>query len=169
LRFAHIVGKSVDSPLTQFLAQTLPKTLLGFNPVFRLIHEDDVAAAIIHAIDADFSGAVNIAAENTLPLSRIIALTGKAHAPVPFHMAYLRAKVEKDHAKFPIHPDSLRYRLVTKLDRMTDEFNFSPTFSAEDALHSFAEQSYYRHLSTANATRIKTVKRMWEQLKKETQ
>lgn len=167
LRFAHIVGKSANTPITRFLSQMLPKTVLGFNPIFQLIHEDDVTAALIHAIETDFTGIVNIAAENTLPLSRIIALTGKTNLPVPLSMAYLHTKVENGHAKFPIHPDYLRYRVVANLTRMTEDFGFTPAVSADDAVRNFAEQSYYRHLSPTDATRVKTVKRMWEKLKKE--
>ena len=168
LRFANIVGNKADSPMTRFLAQTLPRTLLGFNPMVQLIHEDDVAAAILHAIDTDFVETVNIGAENVLPLSQIIALTGKTHVPVPLPMAYLRTKIDTGQTEFPIYPDYLRYRCVANLTRMTDDFGFTPNFSAEDAVRSFAEQSYFRHLSADAAAHVKTIKRIWAQLKKET-
>ena len=49
LRFAHILGPTVDSPLVQFLRDDTAPMLLGFDPVVQIVHEEDVVNALVYA------------------------------------------------------------------------------------------------------------------------
>ncbi len=162
LRMAHIVGETVTSPLVALLSQRAPAILMGFDPLMQVLHEDDAADALAHAITTATDGTFNIAANPPLPLSRIIALTGKIHLPVPHPVAYLRHRVESSNGlrrrTFPLHPDFLRFRLVMDVSKMEDEFGFFPTHSAEETMQSFAAHDYFRHLSPDQAARVKRIK-----------
>ncbi len=163
LRMAHIIGATVSSPLVDLLSQPAPVTLLGFDPLIQILHEDDTADALAHAIAAA-DGTFNIAASPPLPLSRIIALTGKIHLPMPHPAAYLRHRVEAGNhhhrRTFPLHPDFLRYRQVADASRMEDTFGYSPVHSAEETVQAFAAHNYFRQLPPDQRARVKRIKQM---------
>lgn len=144
LRFPGIVGPTADTPLTRFLRQRSAPTLLGFDPLMQLIHEDDAVEALVHAVRHDAPGAFNVAAEEALPLSKVRGLVGKPLLPVFHPLAYrggqwLRRAGLRADRYLPLEPDYLRYPWVGDLARMRDELGFAPRFSAEEALQAFAE------------------------------
>ena len=52
LRFPSIVGPTADTPMTRFLRSQLTPSLMGFDPLMQLIHEDDVVEALWHGCAA---------------------------------------------------------------------------------------------------------------------
>jgi len=144
LRFANIVGLTADTPMNRFLKMKPPLTLLGFDPMLQIVHEDDVVEALVYALDVDFSGPCNIAAEDCMPLSRILRLAGKVPARF-FHRFAYKWYTFMERTQFnlamhiPVDLDYLRYRCVADLRRMEQELSFSPTFRAEEALLMLAE------------------------------
>ena len=151
LRFANIVGPKVDTPMTRFLRDPLAPVLLGFDPLLQVIHEDDVAAALVHAILNDAPGVFNVAAEGVLPLSRLMALATKPPLPV-FHLfAYWSAGVVGN-KHLPIELDYIRYPWVGELAKMRDELGFEPQYTADEALREFAgEQRMRKYMPEAAA------------------
>ncbi len=143
LRFPSIVGPNVDTPMTRFLKQPWTPTLLGFDPLMQVIHEQDVAAALVHAIAEDAPGVYNVAAEGVLPLARLMALAGKFPIPV-FHLfAYwgagaLAGSGSQLSRYIPIELDYIRYPWVADLTRMRSELGFVPRYTAEEVLREFA-------------------------------
>lgn len=124
LRFANVVGPTVDSSLTGYLSRPVVPVLAGFNPLLQLIHEDDVVTALAQATIQDVTGVFNVAADGPLPLKRIIGL---AHRPVlPFLWA--------SRAVFPFDPDYVRYRWVADLSKMKQEWGFSPEKLGSEAI-----------------------------------
>jgi UDP-glucose 4-epimerase len=146
LRFPNIVGPTADSPMTRYLQEALTPSLLGFDPMMQLIHEDDVVNALVHVAQNDHPGAFNIAAEDLLPLSKVMGLAGKKRFPV-FHLfAYwgysmMGGSGLRLSKRVPIELDYIRYRWVGDLKKMRDDLQFSPSFTAEDALREFSEQN----------------------------
>lgn len=149
LRFPGIIGPRVDTPLKRFLTRPLAPTLLGFDPLMQVIHEQDVIAALAFALHSDASGAFNVAAEGILPLGRVMALAARMPLPVVHLFSYwgfdlmdrFGLPVEK---VWPIDPDYLRYSWVGDLERMRTELGFTPTYTAEEALREFAGEQRLR-------------------------
>ena len=56
--------------------------ILGFDPRFQFIHEDDIAGCLEHAVRHDLEGVYNGAADGVLVLSEVAGLLGKRLAPV---------------------------------------------------------------------------------------
>jgi UDP-glucose 4-epimerase len=144
LRFASIVGPAADTPMTRFLKEPAAPSLLGFDPMMQLIHEDDVVEALVHAVFYDAPGAFNVAADDALPLNKIRGLAGKPPLAVLHPFAYRGAKwLRKAGLRMdrylPIEPDYLRYPWVGDLARMRDDLGFAPRFTAEETLREFAE------------------------------
>ena len=150
LRFANIVGTTVDTPMTRFLKAPQAPSLLGFDPRMQIIHEEDVVEALARAVLNDAPGAINVAAEDVIPLNKIRGLAGKRPVSIPHLLAYWSRKLpagtgHRSSDALPIEPDYLRYPWVADLRRMREALAFAPRYSAEDALREFAE----RHHSAA--------------------
>jgi len=142
LRFANIIGPNAATPLTRFLQEPCAPILLGFDPLMQIIHEDDVIDAIVFAVERDFSGVFNLAAEGPLPLSKLIGLAGKICIPVIHWFAYWGSGILGNRAPvtryLPIEPDYLRYSWVGDLAKMHETMEFVPRYTAEEALRELA-------------------------------
>jgi UDP-glucose 4-epimerase len=137
LRFAHIIGPTVDSPMAQFLKDQFAPVLLGFDPMMQLIHEDDVLDAFAHAILNGRPGIYNIAAGDLLPLWRLTALAGKVSLPIFHPLAYAAFRQGRH---MPVYPDYLRYPCVVDTTAMANRLDFRPQFSAYEAILALAGQ-----------------------------
>ena len=143
LRFANIVGSSADSPMIRFLNQKFPETLLGFDPIMQLIHEDDVVEALAYAVLNDVPGVFNVAAEGPMPLSRILRLVRKTPRPIFHPIAYRRSRFKRSgrirsSLMPPFEWDYLRYPWVGDLIRMREKFGFNPVYMGPETLREFA-------------------------------
>ncbi len=143
LRFPNIIGPTIDSPITRMLKLRTPPVLMGFEPQMQFIHETDAVEALVHAVEEDVPGTFNIAAENALPLGKVMALTGRIPVPV-FHLfAYWGSTVLGGahlDRMIPLELDYIRYPWVGDLRRMHEDFGFVPKYTAEEALREFAGQ-----------------------------
>jgi UDP-glucose 4-epimerase len=82
LRPVHILGAVRNAPSNYLRLSVIP-TLLGFDPMVQVIHQDDVVSAIVQALSPGVRGIFNLAGPPPLPLSQVIALTGRGHVAVP--------------------------------------------------------------------------------------
>jgi UDP-glucose 4-epimerase len=113
--------------------------------MMQIIHELDVVAALVHAILHDVPGVYNVAAKDTLPLSKIRGLAGKPPVIVfhmiPYWAPALPGLASAPLSRFvPIEPDYLRYTWVGDLTRMRQELGFEPLYTAEETLREFAQR-----------------------------
>lgn len=155
LRFASVVGPTVDTPMTRFLLDARVPSLLGFDPMMQLIHEDDVVDALVYAVLQDVPGVFNVAARDPLPLGKIRSLAGKPLRPVPHLFAYWGLRLPGNRTlpisrHLPMDPDYIRYTWVADLTRMHQVLGFQPRYTTEETVRKFAEQSSKaRHLSVS--------------------
>lgn len=139
LRFASILGPSIESPITRFLKAPVAPVLLGFDPMMQVIHEDDVVGAIAHAVLNDVPGVFNVADEGVLPLTKLVRLAGKFPVPVIHWFAYWSQDIIGKRSRYtPIELDYLRYPWVGDLKKMREEMHFEPHYTSEEALREFA-------------------------------
>jgi UDP-glucose 4-epimerase len=82
LRLADEIGTEQRSSHLALLGLPLVPSILGFDPRFQFIHEDDVVGALAHATRHDLPGAYNAAGDGVLVLSEVASLLGKATLPV---------------------------------------------------------------------------------------
>lgn len=137
LRFAHILGPTVDSPLVRLLRDDTAPMLLGFDPVVQLVHEDDVTGTLVNAVIYDVPGTYNIAASGAMPLFKLTGLAGKFPVPVFHPIAYLGESFLGPQFT-AIDFDYLRYSCVGDLQRMREDLEFKPAYVAEDVVREFA-------------------------------
>jgi UDP-glucose 4-epimerase len=81
LRFANGLGPDVRTSHTKLFSLPVVPTILGFDPRYQFIHEDDIANCLQHAVKFDLDGVFNCAADGVLVLSEVLALLGKSALP----------------------------------------------------------------------------------------
>jgi UDP-glucose 4-epimerase len=82
LRCTNVLGPGVRTSHTRMLALPAVPMLLGFDPRYQFVHEDDVVHALEHVAMRDLHGIFNVAADGVLALSEVISLLGKRPAPI---------------------------------------------------------------------------------------
>ena len=82
LRFANVLGPDVRTSHTRMFALPAVPMILGFDPRYQFVHEDDVVHALEHVTQRALPGVFNVAADGVLALSEVAGLLGKPYAPV---------------------------------------------------------------------------------------
>ncbi len=153
LRTAPILGPTIRSFLSRFLSRRLVPTLMGFDPLWQLVHEVDAVSAFKLAIDKDVPGTFNIVSDGVLPLSTVIRLAGRLALPIPHPIAYPLAGALwlAQLTETPVgFLDYLRYLCIADGQRAADEMGFRPTYSAREAVLDFASAQHLRDVRLLN-------------------
>jgi UDP-glucose 4-epimerase len=82
LRCANVLGPDVDTSHIRMFSLPMVPMILGFDPRYQFVHEDDIVHALEHAAFHDVPGIYNVAADGVLALSEVIGLLGKRPLPV---------------------------------------------------------------------------------------
>jgi UDP-glucose 4-epimerase len=82
LRCTNVLGPDVRTSHERMFALPFVPMVLGFDPRYQFVHEDDVVRALEHAVFDDTHGVYNVAADGVLALSEVIGLLGKRPLPV---------------------------------------------------------------------------------------
>jgi UDP-glucose 4-epimerase len=83
LRIAEVLAPAMGGQLWDYVQSRVCLRPLGFDPMINVISLEDAALAIVRAAQRDARGMFNIAGADTLPLSRLIARSGRRDIPVP--------------------------------------------------------------------------------------
>jgi UDP-glucose 4-epimerase len=83
LRFSNVLGPDIRTPLARALSLPLVPRLLGFDPRFQFVHEDDVVRAILFVLERQLPGIYNVAGDGLLPWSEVADICGKRMVPMP--------------------------------------------------------------------------------------
>jgi UDP-glucose 4-epimerase len=137
LRFQPILGRTLDTPIMRLLRSPVVPTWMGFDPMIQVVHGDDAIEAIVVALRASVRGAVNVAAEGTISLSRVLRRLGKTAIPLapgtfgPILGLAARLglpRMDEDTARF------LRFGRGVDTERMRGELGFTPVLSSMGAI-----------------------------------
>jgi UDP-glucose 4-epimerase len=103
LRFANVLGPEVRTSHVGLLSLPAVPMILGFDPRYQFVHEDDVVHALEHAVKHDVPGVYNVAGDGVLTLSEVAGLLGKPYAPVlpPWGTALATAALRRLGIKVP--------------------------------------------------------------------
>src|SRR3954469_12236496 len=82
LRFVNSLGPTLRTSHSRLLSLPAVPAILGFDPRYQFIHEDDIANALQHAVIYDMPGVYNAAGDGVLVLSEVASLLGKTFAPI---------------------------------------------------------------------------------------
>lgn len=130
LRMVYTLGSTGHGTLATFLRGARVPTILGYDPLFHFMHEEDVVGALVTTLDARPRGVFNVAGPQPVPLSVIIKETGRTNIPVPGPM--LSAALGRfglprlprgalDHIRYPITVDASSFKRATGWSHTIDE------------------------------------------------
>ncbi len=139
LRVCYTLGPSAQGTLGTFLRGRRVPLVAGYDPLFQFMHEDDVASAIVLAVEKRPRGIFNVAGPQPLPLSVIVRKAGRVPVMLPFGV--LRQLLGRfglprlppgalNHLKFPIVVDAKSFQGAT---------GFRPRYDEIQTIQSFLE------------------------------
>lgn len=137
LRLCYTLGPSRQGTLADYLAPPRIPTVMGFDPLFQFMHEEDAAAAIVLALEWRLRGVFNVAGPQPVPLSTLIEVTGRQRVPLPepllhrvigrFGLPYLpRGALEY-----------IKYPVVVSHEHFREQTGFEPQFDEAQTMESF--------------------------------
>jgi UDP-glucose 4-epimerase len=112
LRFANVLGPDVRTSHIGLFSLPAVPMILGFDPRYQFVHEDDVVHALEHAVKVRAPGVFNVAGDGVLALSEVAGLLGKPYAPVlpPWGTGLAAAVLRRAGVKIPPEAmNQLRY------------------------------------------------------------
>lgn len=82
LRFCNGLGPDLHNSHSRLFELPAVPGILGFDPRYQFIHEDDIVGALHYAATTDLPGIYNAAPDGVLALSEVASLLGKPYAPL---------------------------------------------------------------------------------------
>jgi UDP-glucose 4-epimerase len=138
LRIVYTLGPIGQGTLATYLKGRAVPMVMGFDPLFQFLHEDDVIAALQLTLEKRPRGIFNVAGPQPLPLS---ALAGEARRPVlPLPEVALRLLLGRaglprlpagalNHIKYPVVVDGTAFRKSTGFAHRHDELQTVRAFA----------------------------------------
>jgi UDP-glucose 4-epimerase len=149
LRYQPAIGPSLDTQTTRYLSLPLVPTYLGFDPRIQLVHEEDALEALVAAVRRPVRGAVNVAGEGTIGLTRMVRLCGRPTVPLVPGLFGGAAGVAKRLGLLDFSEDFqrlLRYGRAVDTTRLVNEVGFQPRYSTAAAVQDYAAKTGGRRL-----------------------
>ncbi len=139
LRPVHIVGPTVRNATSNYLRLERPLTVLGFDPMLQLIHEQDACRAMVLALRPGLRGVFNVTGPGEVPLSAVLRELGRRPVPVPH--PFIRPLVRRLFAAHisgfpPEEVDHIQYLCVVDGSRFARETGWAPQYSLRDTIRS---------------------------------
>jgi UDP-glucose 4-epimerase len=139
VRPVNIVGPTVRNAPSNYLRLETPLTVMGFDPMLQLIHEEDVCRAMALALKPGVRGVYNVTGPGELPLSAILRELGRKPVPVP-HLVIrplVRQLFEARLTSFPPGEiDHIQYLCVVDGSRAARELGWAPRHSLRETIRS---------------------------------
>jgi UDP-glucose 4-epimerase len=139
LRPVHIIGPRVRNAPSNYLRLERPMTLMGFDPMVQLIHEEDVVHAMILALESPAKGVFNIVGPGEAPLSKILEILGRRPRPVPMPLARQLLRTGWGLGLLGFPPPEVRhiqYHCIVDGGGARDELGFHPRYSLLETIRS---------------------------------
>ena len=141
LRPVHILGRVHNAP-SNYLRLKRPPTVMGFDPMVQVIHEEDVVQAIILGLKPGVRGVFNIVGQGEVPLSRVHRVLGKKPLPFPAMIGepLLRALWRWHLTSFPPpEVDYIRFQCTVDGSLARRVLGFEAQYSLADTIRCLAD------------------------------
>jgi len=149
-----ILGPTINSYKTRYLKRPVVITMLGFDPLYQFVHEDDVINALQKLIDNDYPGIFNLAGDGVLPLSRVIEICGRKNLKLTQigFKTMVQALWFLDLAPAPAsHVNFLRYLCVVDNSKIKKVVGYIPKYTTKETLLSFVGADRLRQVNLIEA------------------
>jgi UDP-glucose 4-epimerase len=142
LRLASLIGPTIDSPLTRYLAMPLVPTSLGFDPRLQFLHESDAVEVLRLATVADHPGVYNVAGDGAVLLSQAVRRAGRTRLPVPPPAISLVGGLLRNSGAGEVTAERtsfLNFGRVVDTTLLRERFGYGPSYSTAEALDSYLD------------------------------
>ena len=139
VRPVNIVGPTVRNAPSNYLRLEVPITVMGFDPMLQLIHEEDACRALVLALRPGLRGVFNVTGPGEVPLSMVLRELGRRPLPVPQPLlrAMVRRAFQARITSFPPEEvDHIQYLCVVDGSRFAREAGWSPRYTLRETIRS---------------------------------
>ena len=144
LRFQTEIGPGLENPLIRYLSLPVIPTQMGWDPRLQLLHATDANGALAAATLNPVRGAVNVAPDGAISLSRLLRLAGKPAVGIPPGLSGpLLKRVGGMLGSADLYQDGqllLKYGRGCDNRRLREEVGYELAFDAEGAARDFASK-----------------------------
>jgi len=139
LRHVNIIGPTVKNAPSNYLRLEVPITLMGFDPMLQLIHEEDACRALVLALRPGLRGVFNVTGPGEVPLSAVMKELGRRPLTVPHFLLrpLVRRAFEAHLTSFPPEEvDHIQYLCVVDGSRFAREAGWLPRHTLRETIRS---------------------------------
>ncbi|MDP9094936.1 MAG: NAD-dependent epimerase/dehydratase family protein [Actinomycetota bacterium] len=157
LRFASLIGPSIDVPVGRLLAMPIIPSSLGFDPRLQLLHESDAVEVLRRASVGDHPGVFNVAADGIIPLSQAVRRARRLRLPVPAPAISAVAEIVRNSGIGEVSAEGasfLKFGRAVDTTRLRTRFGYQPRYTTEQALDSYLGARVSKSRLSTNALRI---------------
>ena len=136
LRPVHILGSVQNAPSKYLRLKRIPQ-VMGYDPMVQVIHEQDMADAIVSALKPGIRGVFNISGPGEYPLSVLVKETGRPTLPLPLPMfqKYMKSLWKYRLTSFPVPMlVHILYTCMVDGNRARRVLGFRPKFSLKETI-----------------------------------
>jgi UDP-glucose 4-epimerase len=154
LRLAPLFGPGVRNFYTRLFDHRVVPVLLGYDPLFQLLHPEDALDAFASALERSPGGVFNIVPRGSLGLVTGLHLAEKIPVPVPHPAAYVASDLLWAAGVGPApggFVDYARYPVLADGEKAAATLGFEARYSSRDALYSYLDYRYPRGAREAEA------------------
>jgi UDP-glucose 4-epimerase len=83
LRFANVLGTSIETPISRNLSRGVFPSVAGFDPQVQFVEEDDVVRSFELVVRDRVRGVFNVAGDGRLPWSEVARIASAWRLPLP--------------------------------------------------------------------------------------
>jgi UDP-glucose 4-epimerase len=141
LRFCNGLGPDLKTSHAALLSLPAVPGILGFDPRYQFIHEDDIVGVLRHAVLEELPGVYNAAPDGVLVLSEVASLLNKPYLPLlpPFGTSLATSLVGLAGLKVP-EEVRRQLRYGRGLDnRRLKEAGYRFSLTSRETVQAFAE------------------------------
>jgi UDP-glucose 4-epimerase len=143
LRPVHVLGPHATGMMADYLRRDRPPSVLGYDPLVQLLHEDDWCESIALTLAKELAGVFNVTGPGAVPLRTAIAETGG----VPFSLPelvlrpWIRTAFAAGLVPWPEGAiDMLKYPVTLSGERFVQATGWKPLFSLPETFAAHRER-----------------------------
>ncbi len=143
LRLGMVIGPQGKNLLTDLFDQPVVLGIRGVATPITFVAEADLAAALVHAVDAQTVGVFNIVGDGVMTLKEIARRLGKPYLALPGGVWRGVLGWTQKRGLLPYGPEQvvwLEHKPVLSTVRLKNEFGFLPRYSTHEAFEQWAQQ-----------------------------
>jgi UDP-glucose 4-epimerase len=143
LRPVHVLGPHSTGMLADYLRRARPPTVLGYDPLMQVMHEDDWTESIALALTREVRGVFNVTGSGHLPLRTLIAEMRAEPLALPEFILrpWIRTGFAAGLVPWPEGAiDLVKYPVVVSGEAFAEATGWKPLYSLKETLAAHRER-----------------------------